>query len=288
MKNWLLHMKYCPSLSVKQLGKLWREIGKDRLKRLSAHDIAAFLEMKTDQHERFQREFALFDLAIVIKELEQHQIGLLSIEDTCYPSLLREIYDPPLLLFTKGDLDLLTYEMLAVVGTRKMNEHGKEIISKLVGPLCQNAFVIVSGLALGVDAQAHKEAIRTGGRTIAVIGSGFLQFYPLENTALFANIAANGLILSEYAPHITARKWHFPERNRIISGLSVGTLIIQAEKRSGSLITADAALNQNREVFAVPGNIFEPVSMGTNNLIQQGAKLVTEVTDIMEELRQYG
>ncbi|EUJ32379.1 DNA-processing protein DprA [Listeria cornellensis] len=286
MKNWLLHMRYCSAISVKQLGRLWREFTADQLRRMSPEEIATNLEMSEEQRDRFKNDFSRFHLANTLLELERYQIDLISIEDTCYPSLLRELYDPPLLLFTKGDVGLLAWEKLAVVGTRKMTEYGKRIINQLVAPLCKESLAIVSGLAMGIDAEAHREAMCVGGKTIAVIGSGFLQFYPIENKQLFEKIMKEGLVLSEYAPHVTARKWHFPERNRIISGLSLGTLIVQAEKRSGSLITADAALNQNREVFTVPGSVFQRSSAGTNKLIQEGAKLVTEASDIMEELRQ--
>lgn len=284
MKNWLLQMKYCSVVSVKQLGKLWRELPKEQLKRMEAVEIAEYLALPAQQSERFKREFFEFCLSDVLLELEHYKIQLVSIEDLLYPELLQEIYDPPLLLFAKGDTSLLASEKLAIVGTRKMTDYGKQIINQLVAPLCQESLTIVSGLAVGIDAESHREALRVGGRTIAVIGSGFLQFYPLENKLLFEKIVRNDLVLSEYAPHITARKWHFPERNRIISGLSLGTLIVQAEKRSGSLITADATLNQNREVFAVPGSVFQPSSAGTNKLIQEGAKLVMEASDIMEEL----
>ncbi|MBC6309344.1 DNA-protecting protein DprA [Listeria sp. FSL L7-1582] len=286
MKNWLLHMKYCSSMSVKQLGKLWREFPVKQLRKMSAEEIATSLEMSEEQRERFKNEFSRFHLANVLLELERYQITLVSIEDAFYPVLLRELYDPPLLLFARGNLELLAWDKLAIVGTRKMTDYGKQIIGQLVAPLCKESLTIVSGLAVGVDAEAHRESMRVGGKTIAVIGSGFLQFYPLENKQLFEKIMRDGLVLSEYAPHVTARKWHFPERNRIISGLSLGTLIVQAEKRSGSLITADAALNQNREVFAVPGSAFQLSSAGTNKLIQEGAKLVMEASDIMEELRQ--
>ncbi|MBC1473198.1 DNA-protecting protein DprA [Listeria grandensis] len=286
MKNWLLHMKYCPSLSVKQLSKLWREIPKDRLRSLAPNEIAVFLEMPEERSERFKQEFYHFNLVSTMNELDNREIQLVSIEDDYYPQLLRELYDPPLLLFARGDLELLAWEKLAIVGTRKMTEYGKQILHHLVEPLCKESLVIVSGLATGIDAQAHREALEIGGKTMAVIGSGFFNFYPGENMELFEAIMKSGLVLSEYAPHVTARKWHFPERNRIISGLCLGTLIIQAEKRSGSLITADAALNQNREVFAVPGGIFGLSSAGTNKLIQEGAKLVMDAPDIMEELRQ--
>ncbi|WP_430535771.1 DNA-processing protein DprA [Listeria rocourtiae] len=284
MKNWLLQMKYCSAVSVKQLGKLWRELPKEQLKRMEAEEIAEYLALSAQQSERFKQEFFEFRLADVLLELEHYKILLISIEDLCYPELLQEIYDPPLLLFAKGDTSLLASEKLAIVGTRKMTDYGKQIINQLVAPLCQESLTIVSGLAVGIDAESHHEALRVGGNTIAVIGSGFFQFYPLENKLLFEKIIRNGLVLSEYAPHVTARKWHFPERNRIISGLSLGTLIVQAEKRSGSLITADAALNQNREVFAVPGSVFQLSSAGTNKLIQEGAKLVMEASDITEEL----
>ncbi|MBC1983512.1 DNA-processing protein DprA [Listeria booriae] len=283
MRDWLLHMKYCPSLSIKQLGQLCKEVGSE-VKDWSADEIAIYLGMKDSQHERFKREFQTFNLEAALDELTRHNIDFITYNDQDYPRLLFQLYDPPVLLFLKGRRSLLSEEKLAIVGTRKMTNYGKQVLRRLIPPLCKVPYTIVSGLALGVDAEAHRETLSAGGNTIAVIGSGLLQFYPIENKRLFEQIVRNGLVISEYAPNVTARKWHFPERNRLISGLSLGTVIVQAEKRSGSLITADASLNQNREVFAVPGDILHACSEGTNKLIQEGAKLVMDASDIIEEI----
>jgi DNA processing protein len=202
-----------------------------------------------------------------------------------YPKLLSEIHNPPKLLYCRGNLSLLQTLCLAVVGTRKITPYGKETVEYIAGTLAQH-FTIVSGLALGIDAAAHQAALNNHGKTIAVLGSGVddATLGPRTNFKLAQDILANdGLIISEYAPGMRATEFTFPARNRIISGLSLGTIIIEADKESGALITADRALEQNRDVFAVPGSIFWPRSIGPNLLIQKGAKLVQSPQDILQE-----
>ncbi len=204
--------------------------------------------------------------------LHHHNIYPLTINDPHYPSLLAHIYDPPILLYCKGNLQLLTMKKVAVVGSRTPTLYGKQVVKKLSTVLVETNSAIVSGLARGVDTEAHLSAIKTGGCTIAVTAAGFSHPYPPENQTFLQNTSAQSLlVVSEYPPHVKPQKWHFPTRNRIISGLSYATIIIEAKRKSGSLITADLALEQGREVFAVPGSIFAPESEGTNWLISQGA-----------------
>jgi DNA processing protein len=203
--------------------------------------------------------------------------------DADFPEVLTHIPDPPLLLFYKGDLGWLRQPLLAVVGTRKPTPYGRAACNQLCGQLAKAGFVIVSGVAYGIDAEAHKASLRNGMGTIGVLGCGIDQVYPPSHRMLYQEIAANGLLLSEYPPGTPPRQGLFPERNRIISGLSLGVVVIEAAARSGSLITADFALEQGKEVFAVPGPIFSEVSAGPHNLLKQGAKLVTGWEDIMEE-----
>lgn len=213
----------------------------------------------------------------------EEQIKTITISDSDYPALLKQIHQPPHLLYYLGDIKNLT-NCLAVVGSREHSEYGQQVTKRLIsGLLNQSKITIVSGLAKGIDSLAHWAALENGGRTVAVLGSGFNHLYPRENYGLVQRIIQQGgCLISEYPPDTEPAKHYFPARNRIISGLCWGTLIIEAAASSGSLITGRYALEQNREVFAVPGNIYSPTSMGANNLIKLGAKPVLSVDDILE------
>lgn len=221
------------------------------------------------------------------EKLEKEKIQVITIADENYPKFLKEIWNPPALLYYKGDLPKKEEFTLGVVGTRRISPYGKQITPALVRDLVMNGFTIVSGLALGIDALAHKTAVESGGKTIAVLGSGIdaESVYPVQNRYLAAQIIdSGGAVISEYPVGSLALPTNFPHRNRVISGLSLGTLVIEAAEESGALITTRYALDQNREVFAVPGSIFSPTSVGPNNLIKMGAKAVTSVNDILETL----
>ncbi len=200
-----------------------------------------------------------------------------------YPGLLKEIYDPPQTLYVNGPLKVKEKYPLAVVGTRKVSLYGQKITRSLVKALAKAGFTIISGLALGVDGIAHQAALDVGGKTIAVLGSGLDIIYPSSHQQLAKNIIkSNGVIVSEYEPKTRPSKWTFPARNRIVAGMSLGTLVIEAPKKSGALITARFALEQGREVFAVPGSVYNENSAGCNLLIKMGAKPVTKPEDILE------
>ncbi|HZZ99608.1 MAG TPA: DNA-processing protein DprA [Candidatus Paceibacterota bacterium] len=206
-------------------------------------------------------------------------------KDRRYPERLRQIADAPKSLYCRGNLDLLESECFAVVGTRMITSYGKEVVRQMVPRLAKH-FTVVSGLAIGIDAAAHRATLEAQGKTIAVLGSGINDemIGPPSNKRLAAEILeSKGLILSEYPADFHADKSTFPQRNRIISGLSRGVLVVEADRKSGSLITAKCALEQNRDVFAVPGGIFSPKSSGANELIQSGAKLVLAVEDIIKD-----
>lgn len=205
-----------------------------------------------------------------------------SILDDIYPERLKNIYNPPVLLFYQGNLALLKNPKIAFVGSRNASPAGVKAVQKLIKEL-GNHFTIVSGLARGIDAASHIAAVKTQTPTIAVIGTGLDIFYPLENRAVQEYLAKKELLLTEYFPGEKPLKFHFPERNRIIAGLSRGVVVIEARLRSGSLITAERALEEGRDIFAVPGNIADGFSDGCNHLIQQGAKLVYQAQDILEE-----
>ncbi len=208
----------------------------------------------------------------------------ITLADEDYPALLREIIDPPLALFYRGDLTLLTRPLVAVVGSRRASPYGVNASRELARQLATEGISIVSGLARGIDAAAHQSALSAGGGTIAVLGTGIDVIYPRSHRTLTNDIAEKGLILTEFPPGTPPLAPNFPVRNRVISGLSHGVVIVEATSRSGSLITARTAAEQGREVFAVPGSIFAAGTEGTHRLIQYGAKLVHDVNDILEEL----
>jgi DNA processing protein len=207
----------------------------------------------------------------------------IELRDTQYPELLSKIYDPPKELFIDGDPSILNSKCLAIVGTRTPTMYGKEISRKFAYELAQAGFTIVSGLAEGIDTEAHIGALEAKGRTIAVFGCGIDMIFPASNISLSENISNNGALISEYAPGVPPAKWTFPRRNRIIAGLSKGVIVVEGHYDSGAMITAKAALDEGREVFAVPGNIGLEQSKGPHWLIKQGAKLVESVEDVLEE-----
>lgn len=204
-----------------------------------------------------------------------------------YPENLKNIPNPPLALFYDGDLDLLEYPSIAMVGARLATPYASQVLYQMIPKLVEEKQVIVSGLAKGVDRLSHELAIRSGGKTIGVIGCGLDVCYPKEVFDLFVEMKKNHLVLSEYPAGTPIRKYHFPMRNRIIAGLTQGTCVIEAKERSGSLITAQLALENGREVFAIPGEILSGQSSGCHRLIQDGAKCVYQMEDILEELPQY-
>ncbi len=220
-----------------------------------------------------------------MEKLERHHVKVLTCKDDDYPRRLKEIYDYPPVLYAKGSLLPEDEWCLAVVGTRRATIYGKQVTEEMVADMVRSRLTIVSGLAKGIDTIAHRTALKNGGRTLAVFASGLDIVYPAENLNLAKDIMEHGAILSEYPLGAKPRAENFPRRNRILSGLSMGVLVTEADEDSGAMITARDALEQNREVFAVPGSILSPASRGTNRAIQAGeAKLVNKSTDILEEL----
>ncbi len=224
------------------------------------------------------------DIGTEIIKLDKLGIRVLNYHDASYPQRLKQIYDFPPLLYIKGSLLSQDEAGVAVVGSRLPTSYGKQVTEELTEELVRNGVTIISGMAKGIDTIAHQAAINAGGRTIAVCATGLDITYPASNCRLASNVIKHGAIISEYPPGTRPRPEYFPRRNRIMSGMSLGVLVTEAKERSGALITAKLALEHNREVFAVPGSIFSPNSIGSNWLIQQGAKLVTQVVDVMEEL----
>jgi len=215
---------------------------------------------------------------------EQSHCHLLCWDDEAYPRLLHEINDPPLVLFIKGNPALLCEPQLAIVGSRNPTSCGRELAENFAAALSVAGLTITSGLALGIDAASHRGALSVRGQTIAVIGSGLDCIYPTSHKKLAETLFTEGAVISEFPPEMLPHAKNFPRRNRIISGLSLGVLVIEAAMKSGSLITARLAINQGREVFAIPGSIHNPLARGCHALIRQGAKLVEEAKDVLEEI----
>ncbi len=225
----------------------------------------------------------MFDEAArAVEELKAQGAEVVPLTDRRYPARLREIYDPPPVLFAKGRLELLDTVMVAVVGSRRPSAYGVAVAERLGKDLGAAGVTVVSGMAKGIDTAAHGGALSAGGATVAVFGCGLDVIYPAENRKLAERIARDGLLLTEFPPGTPAHPQNFPIRNRIVSGLSEGVVVVEGKQYSGSLITARLALDQNREVFAVPGNITQPASFGPNLLIKQGAQLVQLVDDILD------
>ncbi|HDD45165.1 MAG TPA: DNA-protecting protein DprA [Candidatus Desulfofervidus auxilii] len=222
----------------------------------------------------------------LFKKIKNLGLEIITYNDDKYPKLLKEIFDPPLILYIKGNKDLLNTTCIAIVGTRRASFYGIKMATKLAIGLAESGITVVSGLARGIDAAAHKGALQAKGKTIAVLGCGLDVIYPKENEKLFNEIAEKGALISEFLPGTPPLAHNFPIRNRIISGLSLGVVVVEAALKSGSLITANLALEQGKEVFAVPGPIDES-RKGTHNLLKQGAKLVEDVSDILEEFHFY-
>ncbi|MCK4462787.1 MAG: DNA-processing protein DprA, partial [Candidatus Omnitrophica bacterium] len=222
------------------------------------------------------------------KEMElikKYNVDIVTIDDERYPENLKHIYSPPPVLYVKGNLLPEDYYNIAIVGSRRASLYGRETAEKLARQLCGRGFTVTSGMARGIDTSAHTGVLKAAGRTIAVLGCGINIVYPPENKNLMDKIADSGAVISEFPINTTPHRHNFPIRNRIISGLALGVVIVEAAQKSGALITASFALEQGREVFSVPGKVGVPTSRGTLGLIKEGAKLVEDVEDILEEIR---
>ena len=222
----------------------------------------------------------------ILQQCYRKNIHVLTFQDAAYPNRLKNLDDAPLVLYYQGVFpDFDAEPVIAMVGTRKASPYGVEAAEKIAYGLSRQGAVVISGAAAGVDSASHRGALRAGGKTIAVLGNGLDVVYPAENVWLYRDIAASGALISEYPPGTAAEAWHFPVRNRIISGLSLATVVVEAPEKSGALITANTALEQGRDVFAVPGPIDAPMSRGCNRLIADGAAAL--ITDSWDVLREY-
>lgn len=258
-----------------------------RLSGKSTAEIAFLLSITLQQANNLKRAYTEAR-DIPFKSLyERHQITPITFFHPHYPKSLLELIDPPAILYAKGRTDLLLVpQKIAVIGSRKASDYSRNALETIVPVLANHDFLIVSGLAKGADAMAHEIAINSGGETIAVTGSGFLHPYPKENAALNSIIEEKFLSLTEYPPYMQPKRWNFPMRNRIISGLSQGVLVTEAQVKSGTLSTIEHALDHGKDIFAVPGNIFSGLSEGPHKLISEGAKPVWNGYQILDEYRQ--
>ncbi len=224
------------------------------------------------------------DIIRELRRIKEENLTLLTQEDELYPKLLKEIYDPPTVLYIRGQLTERDHHGIAIVGSRHATHYGLSMAKKMAFQIAYAGYTVISGLARGIDTAAHEAALASKGRTVAVIGSGIGKLYPAENQALAEKIAEQGAVVSEFPVDYPPDKQSFPLRNRIVSGWSCGVIVAEAPARSGSLITAQQAADQGRAVYAVPGNVDRPTSHGCNRLIQQGAKLIMDGADVLDDL----
>lgn len=258
-----------------------------RLEQKTPYELMLLLNIKMDQAVKLKASYRQSLTFPLSKTYDKHKIIPISYQHPLYPESLLELFDPPAVIYAKGDITLLANsQKIAIIGSRKASSYTQKALEKIVPPLVESGFVIVSGLAKGADAMAHQKTIDLGGRTIAVTGSGFLHPYPKENNALNNIIEEQQLVLTEYPPYMKPLKWNFPMRNRIISGLSKGIVVTEAQVKSGTLSTIEHALDHGKDIFAVPGDIGSLLSEGPHKLILEGAKPVWNGWQILEEYQQ--
>ncbi len=280
----LLLLSHHPKIgaqTIKKVLKIYDNNSQD-IDRINVQFLASHLGEKIANYVRESRELSLDKIHDM---LIKNNIGYITMYDKSYPKLLKEIPDCPAILYVKGDITILNKNSISIVGSRKFTPYGARVAKKFAKIFALNKIPVVSGLALGIDSMAHQAVVETEGETVAVLGSGLDKIYPNSNVYLADRIIKmSGAIISEYPPGTEPFKSNFPSRNRIIAGMTLGSLIVEAAKESGALITAMAALDYNRDVYAIPGPIDSPSSEGTNWLIQQGAKLVVTPQDVLDDL----
>lgn len=281
IRHWLI-LDNIPTLQKRTVFKLLQKYPIQQLFQLSAKQLQACHLKEIQINALLNPDNALIEQSLQWLESAPDK-HIICFDDPRYPKQLKEISSPPLILYAQGDCSLLKEPQIALVGSRKCTPYGQEKAYLFAANLSETGFTICSGLAVGVDGFAHQGTLDKQGKTIAVLGTGLNNIYPKRHAKLAQAIIEQGLLISEFRPNAPALPSHFPRRNRIISGLSLGVLVIEASKRSGSLITARYAIEQNRDLFALPGSIDNSEACGCNLLIQQGAKLVTKQTDICNE-----
>jgi len=286
LSYWLALRRF-PKFGPKRIGRMIKVFASMKEAFLASRNALIACGIEPKIAEQFIAERVFINPEKELEKLHQNNQQAVTLKDENYPPALKEIFDPPPVLFIRGNLPSPNRTHLAVIGSRKPTSYGLQAVRDLVEPLTRSGAVIVSGLAYGIDAEAHKVTLNIGGSTIAILGAGLDDdnLYPSQHRAIAAQIiASGGALISEHPPGTHALKHHFPARNRIIAGLCSAVLVIEATKKSGSLITARAALEQGRDVLAVPGSIYSPLSEGSNNLIKIGAGAVTSAEDVLNAL----
>ncbi len=278
---WLSRIEGLGPIRIKQL--LDRYQTPERIWRLSKEEFVKIKGIGEKIADNIVDERYRKNLKQYVSYMKKYDIGMITILDEDYPEKLKHIYDAPMILYYRGNKRLLNHScVIAMVGCRQCTEYGKEVSLTFSNELAKQDICVISGMAKGIDSYSHMGCIQAGGKTIAVLGNGLDQIYPKENVGLYNKILqTEGLILSEYVIGTKPNKLNFPARNRIISGLSDGIIVVEAKEKSGTLNTVDFALDQGKDVFVVPGNITSENSIGTNNLIKQGAKCITCAGDIL-------
>lgn len=283
----LIHLNLIPGIGNHTIRRLLAAFGSaEKSLAATSEELAQIDGLTPDVRQQLIDGRSRAPLAQELELIEQHQCHIVTLNDESYPPLLKQISDPPVLLYITGQLPIVDTLSVAIVGSRSPTEYGKTISQQLSHQLAARGITVVSGFARGIDTCAHRGALEAGGRTVAVFGCGLSIMYPETNQALAAEMIKSGALVSEFPMTMPPRGANFPRRNRVISGLTLGTLVVEASDRSGSLITARHAAEQGREVFAVPGQIFSNVSRGTHSLINQGATLINSVDDILDALPQ--
>ena len=283
----LIHLNLIPGIGNHTIRRLLAAFGSaEKSLAATSEELAQIDGLTPDVRQQLIDGRSHAPLAQELELIEQHQCHIVTINDDAYPPLLKQIHDPPVLLYIIGEFPLQDAPSIAIVGSRSPTGYGKTISHQLSHQLAERGITVVSGFARGIDTCVHRGALEAGGHTIAVFGCGLSIIYPETNRALATEIIESGALISEFPMTMPPRGNNFPRRNRVISGLTLGTLVVEASDRSGSLITARHAAEQGREVFAVPGQIFSNVSRGTHSLINQGATLINSVDDLLDALPQ--
>ena len=281
----LIHLNLIPGIGNHTIRRLLAAFGSaEKSVAATSEELAQIDGLTPDVRQQLIDGRSRAPLAQELELIEQHQCHIVTINDDTYPPLLKQINDPPVLLYIIGEFPLQDAPSIAIVGSRSPTEYGKTISQQLSHQLAERGITVVSGFARGIDTCVHRGALEAGGCTVAVFGCGLSIIYPSTNRELAAEIIESGALISEFPMTVPPRGNNFPRRNRVISGLTLGTLVVEASERSGSLITARHAAEQGREVFAVPGQIFSNVSRGTHSLINQGATLINSIDDLLDAL----
>ncbi|MGE7665027.1 DNA-processing protein DprA [Ureibacillus composti] len=285
----LLSLHYIYPLTLNKFQKLLLGIGSlDKLPQMTSAELANVLQITTNTANAILEKYSMILKNDLIFAYNSQKIHVVPYNHPMYPKKLLELVDPPTILYGRGDISLLQRpNKIAIIGSRKATNYSKQALDSIVPPLIEQNFVIVSGLAKGADSFAHHAALQFGGKTIGVLGHGLFHLYPRENRELAAKMAIDHLLITEYPPYVGVQKWHFPMRNRIISGISNALVVTESSLKSGTLITTDHALEHGKDVFVVPGPIHSEQSKGTNKLLKDGAIPVWNGYQIIEEIKLF-